>query len=277
MQKFIIAAALVILSSSVYARDEQKVYKWVDADGNIYYGDSVPVEFRERPKEILNEHGVTIESLEGKKTPEQLEQERKENAVRLTQELQQRADLALLQTYLTVDEIEMHRDRRVELFQAQSRVTELYLRNLESRLQKLRDNASRYQPYSTDSGAPMIDDRDAVTRLEPLRSSDGALGWQWRSAGGGPKPPPGVVRIPRSEGSWTFRNLGTKGSHVVYESFSELGGSIPAWIINWLMVSEQLRELETLRKVLNSHDEPGLQAAFERVEKRPRVGAGPSR
>jgi hypothetical protein len=126
-------------------------------------------------------------------------------------------------------------------------------------------------------GAPMIDDRDAVTRLEPLRSSDGALGWQWRSAGGGPKPPPGVVRIPRSEGSWTFRNLGTKGSHVVYESFSELGGSIPAWIINWLMVSEQLRELETLRKVLNSHDEPGLQAAFERVEKRPRVGAGPSR
>ena len=158
MQKFIITAALVILSSSVYARDEQKVYKWVDAEGNIYYGDSVPVEFRERPKEILNEHGVTIESLEGKKTPEQLEQERKENAVRLTQELQQRADLALLQTYLTVDEIEMHRDRRVELFQAKSRVTELYLRNLESRLQKLRDNASRYQPYSTDSGAPMIDE-----------------------------------------------------------------------------------------------------------------------
>ena len=158
MQKFIITAVLVILSSSVYARDEQKVYRWVDADGNIYYGDSIPVEFRERPKEILNEHGVTIDNLEGKKTPEQLEQERIEKQARVAQELQERADLALLQTYLTVDEIEMHRNRRVELFQAQSRVTELYLRNLESRLQKLRDNASRYQPYSTDSGAPMIDE-----------------------------------------------------------------------------------------------------------------------
>jgi len=44
----------------------------------------------------------------------------------------------------------------VELFQAQSRVTELYLRNLERRLQELRNEASRYQPYSEDSNAPMI-------------------------------------------------------------------------------------------------------------------------
>jgi hypothetical protein len=158
MRKLIITVALITLSSSAFARDEQKTYKWIDADGNVYYGDTVPVEFRERPKEILNDRGIVIDNLEGRKTPEQLEQERKENEVRVAQELQQRADQALLQTYLSVDEIEMHRDRRVELFQAQSRVTELYLRNLETRLQKLRDNASRYRPYNTDSNAPMIDD-----------------------------------------------------------------------------------------------------------------------
>ena len=173
MRKFIITAALVTLSVSVYARDEQKVYKWVDVDGNIYYGDSIPVQFSERPKELLNEHGITIQNLEGKKTAEQLEQERIENQVRVAQDLQRRADQALLQTYLSVDEIEMHRDRRVELFQAQSRVTELYLRNLETRLQKLRDDSSRYQPYSTDSSAPMIGEglaaslrttKDTITR-----------------------------------------------------------------------------------------------------------------
>jgi len=173
MRKFIITVALVTLSSSVFARDEQKVYKWVDADGNIYYGDSVPAEFAERPKDVLNDRGVVIDNIEGKKTAEQLEQERIENEVRVAQELQRRADLALLNTYLSVDEIEMHRDRRVELFQAQSRVTELYLRNLETRLQKLRTDASRYQPYSTDSNAPMIDEnlaenlrktKDTITR-----------------------------------------------------------------------------------------------------------------
>ncbi|MFQ5981732.1 MAG: hypothetical protein ACE5KS_00005 [Woeseiaceae bacterium] len=72
-------------------------------------------------------------------------------------ELQRRADEALLATYLSVDEIIMHRDRRVELFQAQSRVTELYLRNMMRRMTALREEASRYRPYSEDPNAEMID------------------------------------------------------------------------------------------------------------------------
>ena len=158
MRKFIITTALLALASSGYAKDEQNVYKWEDDDGNVYYGDSIPAEFAERPKEVLNDHGVTVAELEGKKTEEQLEQERIDNERRVAQELQMRADRALLATYLSVDEIVLHRDRRVELFQAQSRVTELYLRNLERRLQKLRDEAAHYQPYSEDSNAPMIDE-----------------------------------------------------------------------------------------------------------------------
>ena len=156
MRKLIVISALVVLSSTAAARDEQKLYKWTDADGNVYYSDSVPAEFAERPKEVLNEQGVAVEALEGKKTEEQLEQERRDNEIRVAQELQQRADQALLATYLSVEEIEMHRDRRVELFQAQSRVTELYLKNLGRRLDAIRSEASRYQPYSADPKAPMI-------------------------------------------------------------------------------------------------------------------------
>ena len=156
MRKLIVISALVALSSTAAARDEQKLYKWTDAEGNVYYSDSVPAEFAERPKEVLNEQGVAVEELEGKKTEEQLEQERREREVRVAQQLQQRADQALLATYLSVEEIVMHRDRRVELFQAQSRVTELYLKNLARRLESIRNEASRYQPYSQDPNAPMI-------------------------------------------------------------------------------------------------------------------------
>lgn len=158
MRKLIITAALLCLGSSALAREEQKVFKWEDSEGNVYYGDSIPAEFAERPKEVLDETGVTIGMLEGKKTEAQLEQERIERERQIARDLQQRADTALLNTYLNVDEIVMHRNRRVELFQAQSRVTELYLKNLERRLQALRDEASRYQPYSQDTGAPMIDE-----------------------------------------------------------------------------------------------------------------------
>ena len=113
MRNFIITVALLVVGSLAMAKEEKNVYKWEDADGNLYYGDSIPAEFAERPKEVLDESGVTIGMLEGKKTEEQLEQERIDNERRVAQELQIRADRALLATYLSVDEIELHRDRRV--------------------------------------------------------------------------------------------------------------------------------------------------------------------
>ncbi len=156
MRKLILTSLLLSLAPLTVFAQDQKVFKWVDADGQVHYGDSIPAEYAEFPKQVLNDHGVTVDELEGKKTAEQLEAERIENERRVAQELQQRADQALLATYLTVEEILLHRDRRVELFQAQSRVTELYLSNLGRRLDSLREDASRYKPYSEKSDAPMI-------------------------------------------------------------------------------------------------------------------------
>lgn len=137
---------------------DAKVFRWVDENGVVHYGDSIPAKYAELPKQVLNEHGVAVQELEGKKTPEQIEAERVENEKRVAMELRKRADQALLATYLSVDEILMHRDRRVELFQAQSRVTELYLSNLSRRMENLRKDAARYSPYSEDPDAPMIPD-----------------------------------------------------------------------------------------------------------------------
>lgn len=157
MQKVILPILVILLMPVAGVAQDARVYKWVDKNGVTHYGDSIPAEYAELPKEVLNDHGVTVENLEGKKTPEQIEAERIEAERVAAIELQRRADQALLATYLSVDEILMHRDRRVELFQAQSRVTELYLRNLERRMSKLRNEASNFQPYSDDPDAPMID------------------------------------------------------------------------------------------------------------------------
>lgn len=158
MRKLVIIGAVALLAAQVAGAQEKKVYRWVDADGTLHYGDSIPAEYAEYPKQVLNDHAVIVDNLDGKKTEEQLEAERVATERRVAMELQQRADQALLATYLTVEEILMHRDRRVELFQAQSRVTELYLSNLSQRLEKLRSSASNYKPYSEDSDAPMIPD-----------------------------------------------------------------------------------------------------------------------
>lgn len=156
MQKLTLTFALALLIPLAASAEETRVYRWVDESGLVHYGDSIPAEYAELPKQVLNERGITIGLLEGKKTEEQIEAERLETERRVAAALRQRADQALLATYLTVEEILMHRDRRVELFQAQSRVTELYLSNLIRRLEDLRGEASDFQPYSDNPDAPMI-------------------------------------------------------------------------------------------------------------------------
>jgi len=151
---FLVAA----MSVSAFAAEHDRVYRWVDEDGQVHYGDSIPPEYSDLPKQVLNEHAVTVEHLEGRKTEEQLVAEEKARQLEMQKELQLRADKALLATYLSVEEIVMHRDRRIELFQAQSRVTELYLRNLERRLTKLKRDAAKYRPYSDNPDAPLINE-----------------------------------------------------------------------------------------------------------------------
>jgi Domain of unknown function (DUF4124) len=159
MRITLFATACVLLASFGSATAQNgRVYKWVDDEGVTHYGDSVPAEYSDFPKEVINDQGVVVNHLEGKKTEEQLAAEQKARELQTQKELQRRADQALLATYLSVDEIVMHRDRRIELFQAQSRVTELYLRNLERRLTKLKRDASRFRPYNEDPDAPLIDD-----------------------------------------------------------------------------------------------------------------------
>jgi len=150
-------ALISVVPLAVQAGQAERVYKLVDENGNVYYGDRFEPEQSDLPKQVLNEHAVTVDHLDGRKTEEQLEAERKAKELAVQKELQLRADQALLATYLSEEEIVMHRDRRIELFQAQARVTELYLRNLERRLTKLKRDAAKYRPYSDDPDAPLID------------------------------------------------------------------------------------------------------------------------
>ena len=150
-------AFLLLSAGTASAQNAQKLYRWIDSDGIVHYGDSIPAEYSEIERQVVNEHGITVDVMHARKTEGEIAEELKLEQLARNRELQRRADQALLATYLSVDEIVMHRDRRVELFQAQSRVTELYLRNLQRRMDSLRTEASGFRPYSEDPDAPMID------------------------------------------------------------------------------------------------------------------------
>ena len=157
--KFLRAPICVIfgLTAGLAGAQDPKLYRWVDSEGVIHYGDSIPAEYAELERQVVNEHGITVDVMHAKKTEEELAEDARLAELRLEAELQRRQDQALLATYLTIDEIVMHRDRRVELFQAQARVTELYLRNLQRRMDTLRKEAGKFRPYNEDPDAPLID------------------------------------------------------------------------------------------------------------------------
>jgi hypothetical protein len=150
-------AFLLLAAGVASAQNTQRLYRWVDAEGIVHYGDSIPAEYSEIERQIVNNHGITVDVLHAKKTEAEIAEDLKLEQLARDRKMQKRADQALLATYLSVDEIVMHRDRRVELFQAQSRVTELYLRNLQRRMDLLRTEAAEFRPYSEDPEAPMID------------------------------------------------------------------------------------------------------------------------
>ena len=158
MRLFLVAtASIILIPLASTANEHQRLYRWVDDNGVVHYGDLVPPEYADVEKQVLNTRGVTIGIMHGKKTTEEIAEENRIAELRRQEQLQRRQDQALLATYLSVDEIIMHRDRRIELFQAQSRVTELYLRNMMHRMAALREEASEYRPYSEDPDARMID------------------------------------------------------------------------------------------------------------------------
>jgi Domain of unknown function (DUF4124) len=143
-------------------KQQQKLYRWVDNAGVVHYGDSVPPEYADKDRDVLNKQGVAVGFEEGEVTPEeQAEKDRKaaaEEAERQAKVDAARRDQVLLDTYLSVSEIEALRDRRLELLESQIKVTEQYLANLHKRLGALQDEAKLYKPESTNPDAPELPD-----------------------------------------------------------------------------------------------------------------------
>ena len=152
--------ALAALSFGLSQASAQSLYRWVDENGQVHYGDHVPPAYAKQDHEVLNEHGVPLRTIDGAATEEELaERDRiaaERDAARLAEITRANRDRVLLDTYLSVDEIIRLRDQRLDLFEAQITVTETYLTNLNERLMELRQNANRFAPYSPDPDAPEI-------------------------------------------------------------------------------------------------------------------------
>jgi hypothetical protein len=146
-----------LLLGLTQASAQQSLYRWVDSEGLVHYGDHVPPMYADQDREILNGHGVAVRLVEGTATEDELAERARlaalDEAEAEATQARLNHDRVLLDTYLSVEEIERLRDQRLDLLDAQVLVTEQYLTNLTQRLIQLEQNASRFKPYSQEPDA----------------------------------------------------------------------------------------------------------------------------
>ena len=156
----ILLVVAAIALPSVGSAQKKKLYQWRDANGQVHFSETVPPEYANRDRVIVNDQGVRVGFEEGEITQEEAAAARARQAPaeadKQAKEEIARHDRMLLETYISVADIEDLRNRRLELLESQIKLTEVYLGNLRKRLVDLQLDANNFKPYSTRADAPQI-------------------------------------------------------------------------------------------------------------------------
>lgn len=170
---------ILLLSLAVTPGMAQKLYKWVDKDGNVHYSDQVPPDEVDKAREELNEQGIVVESVARALTPEErAEQER------LTRELEaerqrieelQREDDKLLRMYASVEEIQHSQVQQVEAIDRSITAAQAYIngqsKNLASLLERAAQSESQGQKVSNSLTKMIKDVRSQIAEQEAFVAS----------------------------------------------------------------------------------------------------------
>jgi hypothetical protein len=147
-------------------------YRCKDGSGQTHYGDSMPSACAGHDTEVLNDNGMLVRLIEGDRTrAARLEREAVEGKVRKEREARAQRDRTLIETYLTVADIERLRDQRLELLVSQYRITEQNIKNLRERQARLEQQIARFKPYSNQANAPPLPDHLAEEMVNTVNGA----------------------------------------------------------------------------------------------------------
>lgn len=124
-------------------------FKWVDDEGKVHYGDSVPPEYSDKERKKMNEQGRTVQVYDAAKTPEQLAEEERLEALRQEQlkqaEARARKDNVLLATYSSEADLLKTRDSRLMSLEGLIQLTHRRIRSMNYRIKQLTEDAADYE------------------------------------------------------------------------------------------------------------------------------------
>jgi len=144
MRFSVLSLSLLLLGSSTAV--QAKMYKWVDENGQVHFGDRIPEQYLNKAHDEVNERGVVMKHKEAMKTPEQIAEERRLEKERKKAELaakkQRQRDRVLLDTYTTERDLIVARDSRLEAVDSQIKLSQSIIDDSSKKVKALEEQVA---------------------------------------------------------------------------------------------------------------------------------------
>ena len=132
-----VSAVILTCAFSVQA----KMYKWVDENGQVHFGDRIPPEYLVKEHDELNELGVKTRHREAAKTSEQKAEERRlereQKKIELAEKKKKQRDRVLLDTYTTERDLVVARDSRLDAVNSQINLAESIISDSNNKIESM--------------------------------------------------------------------------------------------------------------------------------------------
>ena len=123
--------------------------KWVDEDGQVHYGDAMPASQADLERKVLSEQGITVETIERAKTPEELAEAQRQAALlaeeKRKSDEQAAKDHVLLATFSSEDDMILTRDGKIMAIDTIIRLTKDRIRRITQQLRDLAHEAAEIE------------------------------------------------------------------------------------------------------------------------------------
>ena len=156
MRPVFFVLSVVLIGSAFTA--QATMYKWVDENGQMHFGDRIPQKYMIQAHDELNESGVVIKHNQAAKTAEQKAEEKrlaKElKKAELTARKKKQRDRVLLDTYTTERDLIVARDARLDAVGSQIQLAETIISDSNKNIESL--EAQVAQVKATNREVPAV-------------------------------------------------------------------------------------------------------------------------
>ncbi len=172
MRYVLFSLPVIILTCSFSV--QAKMYKWVDENGQMHFGDKIPPKYMAKEHQELNESGVVTKHKEAEKTAKEKAEarrvEREKKKAELIEKKKRQRDRVLLDTYTTERDLIVARDSRLDAVGSQIQLAETIIRDSNKSIGALEKQVTQIKASNREVPADMYQRIDSEKQQIAVQS-----------------------------------------------------------------------------------------------------------